>query len=465
MDRHQKDIYEMKHRSKKSFLQDNFDSVCINPKFYKDPLFKEFLKSYPPLETLRTLVFLQTQIGKRLLYPSRAYLASEKCLCVTTITRHTNRLVKDGLLIKLQCSEENPDGTYSGRSNLYRLNPILFDPWFVRALKLWILIPSLYIFLLSSNPIQSGDVTPKEEIYKVSVKEQIRLYNKNSAQASVNNIQNDHTLSDSEKKGELCSMCRAMGSIYQCHEVKKVKSVCAKKATSDKKENSVEINRILQSMPKMEQLRLTKWGRIKLLAFPNHVLSTAYKEFLSSPATPHDPFAHFFSIVNRTCEDSKVKPDWEQVDFLKKVFKMPVNAQTTKSREDGGATPHSVYAKATSDIKVEPDLQLLEIPVSVQQPILSEVALAKTEEAKKPCSAIRKGCICTTCDPSIACICGILPNKRCTGLERSDMQRYHPKAAYEHFEKFKNKTEFQMFWHNPEFNPFKQEYDQWLSKQ
>lgn len=72
-------------------------------------------------------------------------------------------------------------------------------------------------------------------------------------------------------------------------------------------------------------LNLTRWGQIKLSAFPDDAIKEAISrmEYFKSAK---DPFALFMKICLEYCKTENISPNWDWYYKLSKVYNMPENA-------------------------------------------------------------------------------------------------------------------------------------------
>lgn len=75
-------------------------------------------------------------------------------------------------------------------------------------------------------------------------------------------------------------------------------------------------------------LKLSKWGQIRLSAFPDHIISYV-AEFLLHPGHPEQQFQAFFAHCEAYSFEKCVNPNWERAADLAAQFNMPENAKNT----------------------------------------------------------------------------------------------------------------------------------------
>lgn len=73
------------------------------------------------------------------------------------------------------------------------------------------------------------------------------------------------------------------------------------------------------------ELSLTKWGQIKLCAFPEEAIQYA-RSRLRVFSKAKDPFSFFFKSCCEYCETNEIRPDWMWIDALANHYQMPANA-------------------------------------------------------------------------------------------------------------------------------------------
>lgn len=72
-------------------------------------------------------------------------------------------------------------------------------------------------------------------------------------------------------------------------------------------------------------VKLTKWGQIKLSAFPEEAIKHAESKMEYFPKA-RDPFNLFFKICLEYCKEEQINPNWQLVSKLSSMFFMPENA-------------------------------------------------------------------------------------------------------------------------------------------
>lgn len=78
----------------------------------------------------------------------------------------------------------------------------------------------------------------------------------------------------------------------------------------------------------LTELNLTKWGQIRLSAFPDEAILYAQDKLKNN----HDiinKYNWFFKVCYQYCTDTNIKPDWQLVEQLSIGYKMPVDAPMT----------------------------------------------------------------------------------------------------------------------------------------
>jgi len=94
-----------------------------------------------------------------------------------------------------------------------------------------------------------------------------------------------------------------------------------------KKEPVMQAKPIRQSVCNLTMLNLSKWGQIKLSAYPDQALDYAYSQLKFT--NPRDPFKWFVSLCMRYCQENKMAPDWSGMLTLSRELNMPDNAAMT----------------------------------------------------------------------------------------------------------------------------------------
>lgn len=164
--------------------------------------------------------------------------------------------------------------------------------------------------------------------------------------------------------------------------------------------------------------------RVKLMAFTEETVKEAVKAYERQRLQPRDPFAFFFSICKRLAIQKNEPLDWTKVNFIKQAYSIPDESPQI----------------STLTKEKKPDSYLC-----------------------SSCKNKPSVCICSRSTKEITCICFKEPNSYCRGYGRVGSKNFHVKAAYEHFEKFKNKKGLAFLQYPEDYNPFKKEYEQWLT--
>lgn len=76
---------------------------------------------------------------------------------------------------------------------------------------------------------------------------------------------------------------------------------------------------------KITEIPLTKWGQIRMCAFPAHIITHArlsYDKSLKGQAA----FISLFQAALLICREKNIEPDWKRVQYLTTFFKQPDNA-------------------------------------------------------------------------------------------------------------------------------------------
>lgn len=85
------------------------------------------------------------------------------------------------------------------------------------------------------------------------------------------------------------------------------------------------INPIKQSIRDIKSIKLTKWGQIMLMAYPDEALKHADAQMKQSKS-PSNPYGLFLSLCSKYCSQHGYDKDWRTVNFLKETYAMPDNA-------------------------------------------------------------------------------------------------------------------------------------------
>ena len=86
----------------------------------------------------------------------------------------------------------------------------------------------------------------------------------------------------------------------------------------------MNISKCLRSVS--DDLRLTRWGQIKFIAFSEDILINAYGKYKKSRYSTVNKFEHLFSLCLKECSLQKIAPDWDKMNRLAKRFNMKPDA-------------------------------------------------------------------------------------------------------------------------------------------
>ena len=130
-----------------------------------------------------------------------------------------------------------------------------------------------------------------------------------------------------------------------------------------------------------ELMGLTKWGQIRLAAFPNEVIEHANKQF--SFAKPANPYNWYFKVCLEYCSANKITPDWDFMKALANKYGMPSKPDFVLP------TSRSVTAKASASKTLNEQAGKKSVAVNVKdlfpeykmpnQPSISESVRNKME--------------------------------------------------------------------------------------
>lgn len=127
------------------------------------------------------------------------------------------------------------------------------------------------------------------------------------------------------------------------------------------------------------QLNLTKWGQIRLSAFPDEILNIASDNLSNSKKKIDNRFAWFFSTCIALCSERKVAPDWDKIDRLKKEYGQPFDAHMTLP----GDHPEFVN-KITKDHRTRPALGTKPYSGHIPEEVLRQIQNHKEKYGDKP---------------------------------------------------------------------------------
>lgn len=79
-----------------------------------------------------------------------------------------------------------------------------------------------------------------------------------------------------------------------------------------------------------DSLRLTKWGQIRLSAFPDEaILYTTQRFFLERKSRIINPFGWFKTVCIEYCAENNIVPNWHFMYQLAEAYQMPSDAPNT----------------------------------------------------------------------------------------------------------------------------------------
>lgn len=92
------------------------------------------------------------------------------------------------------------------------------------------------------------------------------------------------------------------------------------------KRSVMNFNPISIPIRSIKSLRLTKWGQIRLMAFPEKAVEYAEDKMkYAQVSSLKDPFKFFTSLCVDWCKREEIKPNWEIVAHLETAYKAPQN--------------------------------------------------------------------------------------------------------------------------------------------
>lgn len=104
---------------------------------------------------------------------------------------------------------------------------------------------------------------------------------------------------------------------------------------------------ISQAIRDIKCVKLTKWGQIKLSAFPDGAIIYAVEQYKKSKNKPKDGFAWFFSVCGRWCQIYNTEPNWKYLEELKERHGMPDGARMTFDTPDEQPFPAKGFGTGT----------------------------------------------------------------------------------------------------------------------
>lgn len=102
----------------------------------------------------------------------------------------------------------------------------------------------------------------------------------------------------------------------------------------DQRRSMADHGGISQVIRDIKCLKLTKFGQIKLSAFPDGAILYAVDQYKKSKNKPKDAFAWFFAVCGRWCQIYNAEPNWKYLEELKERHHMPDGARMTFDTPD-----------------------------------------------------------------------------------------------------------------------------------
>jgi DNA-binding Lrp family transcriptional regulator len=99
-------------------------------------------------------------------------------------------------------------------------------------------------------------------------------------------------------------------------------------------------------------LHLTKWGQIKLSAFPEDVIYEAKEEYLKYEMPGiRDHFSYFMVSCLKICKEKNITPNWNWSRQLAHYYKMPLNPRYVLSAKEASTVSSKKTSELVSSIK------------------------------------------------------------------------------------------------------------------
>lgn len=83
-----------------------------------------------------------------------------------------------------------------------------------------------------------------------------------------------------------------------------------------------------------DKLRLTKWGQIRLAAYPDTAIYWSRREMMNAATEIENPLAYFIKLCEIYCEREKITPDHAYSFQLAQKYKKPESAKLSLSEEE-----------------------------------------------------------------------------------------------------------------------------------
>jgi len=177
-------------------------------------------------------------------------------------------------------------------------------------------------------------------------------------------------------------------------------------------------------------LELSDVGIARLQAYDSSILVEAKQILFSKKPKTDKLCAWFMGVCRRLATDYNKPPNWRRSDYLIETLNL--------DRDQPNSFQKEVY--------------------SWPEKTATSIKYTTTTTFCASCNNQTSSCVCGPRSPDIHCVCFKEPNKRCRGFARFEDKAFHPVAAFEHFEKFKNPAGLEYLGYDKDFNPFKQEY-------
>ena len=249
------------------------------------------IQSYS-LSKLEALFRIEKFNKRRDFKPTRSDIAPHHN--VKTATFWTNDFHEHGLIVKT----ENPKKPFD--TCHYEITPLFQDlKPYIR--EIWKLLKYIPLTISVCSFVAKPDVTPMKEF-----------------------------------KGKESSDCYPSPTLYlktvtNCPTVlRELQTACerAREKQPPKKDFRVEMQAMPDWVnPQIKQatqlLSLTKWGQIKLTAYPPSAIEYAMQAFKNSKGKKDNPFTWFASVCHSWCKQKNMHPDWALMNRLSVSNQMP----------------------------------------------------------------------------------------------------------------------------------------------
>lgn len=121
-----------------------------------------------------------------------------------------------------------------------------------------------------------------------------------------------------------------------------------------------EVTTIPSYINNVSSIKLTRSGKIRLSGYPSAAITFADVHIKRTKKFVKNPFSYFISLCDQYCKDYEIKPNWEQVELLKKIFGF--------RDSDAMLSSSAIYNKGLPSKQKATESQPILIPSCYQKP-------------------------------------------------------------------------------------------------